>query len=84
MRLKPSDLEIGDVFYECEYGINLRMTVQTKPIKENGQWTWKASTKDGEEVSYLITEGLEHYGPRIYKTPMYLNMTDASVESLTK
>jgi hypothetical protein len=73
MRIKPEDLYIGSVFYECEYGMNLRMVTETRPIFENGQWKWTARDPDDELTYYLVTEGYEHYGPKLYSEPIYKN-----------
>ena len=67
----PTIMQVGTVFYECEYGMNLKMKVTTKPVFENNQWKWKAEDHMGNEVDYLLTKGFEHYGPRIYSEPAY-------------
>ena len=72
MRVKASNLNVGDVFYECERGQNLRMTVVEPVIHENGQWVWIAEDDSGEKFDYLITDGYEHYGPQIYSEPQYI------------
>lgn len=69
-------LKIGDVFYESSYGSELEATVTeavTTTVDKDSrtQYRWKAETSAGHEISYLITEGYEHYGPRITLTPMY-------------
>ncbi len=79
MRMKLSEiteLEIGDVFYEAAYGQNIMMTVATKPVVSTGVEDrqvvdWTAINKDGRTTEYQITEGLEHYGPQIYRQPAY-------------
>jgi hypothetical protein len=69
--------KIGDVFYECEAGINIEARVTEPPVEGAGfegkrQWRWKAvNTQNGQEIDYLITEGLSHYGPRLYRSPQY-------------
>lgn len=72
MRLHPSKLNIGDVFYECEAGMNLKMTVVEEVIHESGQWRWIAEDIDGTRFDYLITDGYEHYGQKIYSEPQYM------------
>jgi hypothetical protein len=72
MRVKPSNLNVGDVFYECEHGENLQMTVVEPVSHENGQWKWAAKNESGEQFNYLITDGYEHYGPKIYSEPQYI------------
>lgn len=71
MGINLDELKVGDVFYECEYGTNLRMVVTKPIIFENDQWKWKAIDEDGKEVDYLITKGYEHYGPKLYSYPAY-------------
>lgn len=72
MRIHQRDLDVGDTFYECSQLGNLKMKVLTKPEHKEGKWTWIAETEDGVECPYLITDGLEHYGPSIYDRPMYI------------
>lgn len=70
-------LKVGDVFYECEAGINIEARVTEAPVESIGfedrkQWRWKAvNTQNGKEIDYLLTEGLSHYGPRLYRSPQY-------------
>jgi hypothetical protein len=60
----------GVLFSECGYGMALLMRAINDPEiskSESGrQIKWKAKNeKTGEVVNYLVTEGLEHYGPDI-------------------
>lgn len=79
-------LEVGDIIYECEarFG-NLEAKVTEKPtetVTEDGkkQWRWAAeNTQDGSKIDYLITEGLSHYGPRIYRQPQYIKMVNGEM-----
>ena len=80
MSINFDTLKKGDVFYECEYGItvearvtsNISKNTITIHDKDRIQWVWEAvDVKTGEPISYMVTEGLEHYGPRLYKTPQY-------------
>ena len=75
---KLAQMKVGDVFYECEYGANIRARVTTAPVIDTTSWEgkrqlrWEAeNTESGEPISYLLTEGLDHYGPRIYDEPQY-------------
>lgn len=80
MRLHPKDLTLGTIFYEYAYGISVAYEV-TEEVKTSSyydlartreQWIWKAKdVETGEEIEFLVTEGLEHYGPKIYKEPSY-------------
>lgn len=71
MRLHPKDLNVGDVFYEFAFGKNLEMTVVEEVTHEYGQYRWVTEDKNGERFDYLITDGYEHYGPKIYSMPVY-------------
>src|SRR5438128_990324 len=75
---KLSKMKIGDVFYECEMGLNIRSRVMSEPVVSNDGYEgrrvlrWAAeNTEDGSSVDYMLTEGLDHYGPRIYDAPQY-------------
>lgn len=78
----PTTFKVGDIFYECQYGANLEARVTEAPTLktlEDGrrQWSWTAeNTQNGEKIEYLVTEGLEHYGPRIYEEPQYFRFRD--------
>ncbi|MCP4990071.1 MAG: hypothetical protein GY928_29720 [Colwellia sp.] len=74
-KVEPKDFNVGDKYYECESGYNLELTVLTKPVKsDKNSWTWKAIDDSGKEVDYRLTEGMEHYGPRLYSTPQYCSL----------
>jgi hypothetical protein len=71
-----NDIEVGDKLYEIEYGSYIECVVLSKPKRtESGsyvQWTWEVkNTLTGKTVEYLITEGLEHYGPKLYNELVY-------------
>lgn len=61
-------LEIGDIIYECEYGLTIKSMVITVPERSReGQWTWKAERCDNKNIiDYLVTEGFSHYAPKLY------------------
>lgn len=78
-----ADFEIGDIIYECDGGVNIETRVLSKPIAkiwndggvERRQWEWEAeNTQDGRKIAYLLTEGLSHYGPRLYRQPQYITL----------
>lgn len=68
----PTELKVGDVFYECHHGMNFRLVVTEVPIFRDDKWQWKAVDSKGMETNFLITKGYEHYGPKIYRQPAYL------------
>ncbi|UDF29319.1 UNVERIFIED_ORG: hypothetical protein LHK14_17670 [Roseateles sp. XES5] len=75
-------LAVGDIIYECEMFMNAEVRVTEVPtctVTDEGwkQWRWKAeNTQDGSIVDYLLTEGLSHYGPRLYREPQYAKIVD--------
>jgi hypothetical protein len=75
-------LKPGQVFYECEGGLNIEARVETAPEvladsdgKRSAVWM-AVNTKSGHRISYRVTEGLMHYGPRIYDEPEYHTIKD--------
>ena len=78
--MKPKNMTAGTLFYESQSGINIEAVCITAPVAEPGynnraHWTWSArNTQTGEMISYGLTEGLEHYGPRLYEGPQYGGM----------
>lgn len=70
-------LKIGDVIYECERGKNIEIRILSAPVEdvesENRRaWEWTAeNTQNGQVIAYRLTEGLSHYGPRLYREPQY-------------
>jgi hypothetical protein len=78
-------LKVGDVIYECEAGMNIEARVTEAPtetgyVDGRKQWQWKAvNTQCGEEINYLLTEGLSHYGPRLYRNPQYCRFSEGEM-----
>lgn len=79
------NLAVGDIFYECEMFANIEAEVIEAPVSADGfegrkQWRWKArNTQNGEVIDYLLTEGLSHYGPRLYREPQYARFVDGNL-----
>lgn len=85
MTISPEDLEVGDVFYECQYGINLEFVVKTPIVKSKGfedrdTYDWTAVSKKGTTTNFRLTKGLEHYGPRIYEQPQYATIKNGEID----
>lgn len=72
--LTIEDIKIGDIHYEFDYGFGIKCEVLTTPIRNNDkQWTWLSkNVNTGEEIEYLVTEGFEHYGPKLYNYEAYI------------
>lgn len=74
------ELKIGDVFYEeCPpfYGVLICTSDVIKTFHDDlgkNQFTWQAVDHTGKVVDFLITEGLEHYGPKVTKELTYFGL----------
>ena len=60
------DFSPGTTFYEDVYGSRLEFCVIDWPQESGGKVSWKAISSDGKTTEFLITKGLEHYGPKLY------------------
>lgn len=60
-----SDINKGDRLVEDVCGAAMPFTVRTQPVNDSGKWTFEGVDATGETISFLQTEGLEHYGPKI-------------------
>lgn len=83
MRLTYNELKnmkIGEVYYESSQYSNIKFTVKTNPVEKISgdltQLTWIGSVKDVEDIEFLTTKGLEHYGVKIYTFPAYIGVPE--------
>jgi len=77
-RLK--ELKLDEVFWESNQYYNGKYKVSKLPVEtysdslESNQLTWYGiCIESNEEVRFLITEKLTHYGPHIYANPAYIH-----------
>lgn len=73
------NIEKGTEFCESNYLLNVWYEMIDNPVEEfNGelkQLKWQGKNKESGEIQdFLITEGLEHYGPSIYFTEAYVDI----------
>lgn len=71
------NMKVGEVYYESNQYSNTKFTIIVKPTEIIGEMTqlvFKGSVKEREDVNFLVTKGLEHYGPKIYKQPAYVGV----------
>ena len=68
-----NEIKIGDIHYEYESNLGIIVEVLTLPIRnDDSQWTWTSKKiNDGKIINYLVTEGMEHYGPNLYTNEAY-------------
>jgi hypothetical protein len=83
---KLAAMKLGHIFYECEMGMNIRARGTATPVVTNDGYEgrrvlrWEAeNTESGERIDYMMTEGLDHYGPRIYDQPQYARVKDGEL-----
>ena len=76
--------ERGQTYWESSQYGSIRFTVKDAPIVSNDgeheQVRFKGVTDDGEEISFLVTEGLEHYGPSFYDFKAYVTSDEIREE----
>ena len=76
------EIQLGDTLFSCSGGTNIEFSVTEEPreifSKDLGsnQLSWKGVDPDGEELKFLITESLPHYGPKIYSYKAYTEPTN--------
>ena len=69
-------IKIGDVHYEYGYGICIKATVKTLPVKQEQEdgdiyWSWKSERDNGQIVDYGVSKRHSHYGPNLYDYEAY-------------
>lgn len=72
--LKPiriKDVKKGDIFYECEYGENLKCLALEDPRQVDGQTFLQVLVDDKDDVEFLETEAYPAYWLRTYTQPVY-------------
>lgn len=89
MRINVNDLKDGTIFYECRSGYNAKYILVDDVVineveihdKQHKQYKWKALHEKSNTVTdFLITEGFEHYGPRLYTSPQYCSFKDGEMQ----
>ena len=81
MSLHLKNMSKGQSFYECGYGQCIEGVLLEEPTShevviggvERIQWRCKADYK-GRTIDLTVTEGLEHYGPKLHETPAYVRV----------
>lgn len=71
MSLDYKNMKKGSVFYEVAYGRTYTFTLIEEPtrledVDNHPRWTFKGRGVSGNIQEFVITEGFEHYGPKLY------------------
>jgi hypothetical protein len=75
-------IKVGDTLFNCSSGINIEFSVIVNPIEtfskslDSNQLKWVGVDPDGEEIKFLMTETMPHYGPKIYSHKAYTEPSD--------
>ena len=74
--VKVNEIEIGDVHYEYDMGLEIKSTVLTKPVKnEDGNWEWTSQQANSDRViDYLVNPEYTHYSVKLYDNQAYKNV----------
>jgi hypothetical protein len=71
--MQIKQLKKQDKIWECEYGLNIPLTVITDPIEKDEGFEVQCENYITKETVFLYAkEKYEHYGPRIYEYPEYV------------
>jgi len=60
------NIKAGDVHYEFEYNLCLKVTVLTTPLLNGDTWSWISEDGRGKQIDYVVTKGYSHYAPKLY------------------
>lgn len=71
--LEISNLKQGQVFYECERGINYQLKALEDAKKLEDGWYCKVQNTQNEVVElYVSATTMSYPGPNFFRTPQYL------------
>jgi hypothetical protein len=68
------EIRKGDVFYECERGVNIELEALGDARKTRNGWLCKVKTNNKTMIIYSSTTSM--YGPSLYRLPYYLTMNE--------
>lgn len=65
----------GDVFYECEHGVNIKLEALSDAIPTNEGWLCRVKSAYGITNIYSSAATVL-YGPSLYKEPFFSTVDD--------
>lgn len=68
------EIKKGDIFYECERGINVKLEALGDAKKTRRGWLCKVKTNNKIMTIYSSTTNM--YGPSLYRVPYYITMNE--------
>lgn len=69
----PSKIHKGDILWESSQYGNIQFEVVDEPVHNVDKWEWQGKTARRGVIDYLVVDGYGHYGPHIYKQPVYMH-----------
>lgn len=73
------NFQIGNIVWNSSPRGNTQLEIITVPVEtfstelNKHQLRWECLEVESRKiVKYLLTEGMEHYGPSLYRTPAYV------------
>lgn len=67
------DIQIGDIHYEFEYAIGIKVEVVSLPVLTDGYYTWQSRMFDSDRIiDYGVSIGHSHYAPNLYDHEAYI------------
>lgn len=70
--LKIKDIRKGDVFYECEQGVNYKLVATTNARRISDGWYCNVKNSDGESFEFFVSDNTNHPGPNLFREPQYI------------
>jgi len=65
-------IKIGDIHYEYDLGIGIKVKVLTLPVQDGEVWTWDAEQiSTGKVIRYMVNEKYTHYSVNLYDYEAY-------------
>lgn len=70
--LELEEVRKGDVFYECERGVNYELKAISDAILTNDGWVCMAKNKKGKVVELFVSGNTEYNAVNFFRTPQHL------------
>lgn len=70
--LEVKNIRRGEVFFECDRGINYKLTALTSARRINDGFYCLAETVDKEKIEIFMSDKTSHPGPNLFREPQYI------------
>jgi len=75
------EIKKGDIFYECERGVNVKLEALSDARKTGSGWLCKVKTN--EKIMTIYSSTTNMYGPSLYRIPYYLTTNEKTNTDLS-